>query len=105
MTQTLFVSALQKVTTGDLSFNDLIAAAQQLTAGGQIDAAKQLYQVWIAMNASHPLVFIAQFNCSTLLQQLGDHAAAELLLQAALQANPDFSPARINLGSAFERRG
>lgn len=105
MHQNLFVSALQKVTAGQLSFTDLIAAAQQLTAAGQTDAARQLYQVWIAMNGEHPLVFIAHFNCSTLLQQHGDEAGAEIALRSALAANPDFTPAHINLGSALERRG
>ncbi|MBI3437763.1 MAG: N-acetylglucosamine transferase [Proteobacteria bacterium] len=105
MDQNLFVAALQRVTAGELSFTDLIAAAQQLTAAGQTDAARQLYQVWIAMNGEHPLVFIAHFNCSTLLQQQGDETGAEIALRSALAANPDFTPAHINLGSALERRG
>lgn len=105
MSQTLFVTALQKVTTGALSFSELISSAQQLSQAGQIDSARQLYQVWIAMNGEHPLVFVAHFNCSTLQQQLGDNAGAELSLRSALAANPDFSPAHINLGSAMERRG
>ena len=86
-----------------LALNDLIGA-QVLTAG-QPDQARQLYQVWLAMNAAHPLSFIAYFNCSTLQAQLGDPIAAEASLQAALKAKPDFAPAHINLGSAMERRG
>jgi predicted O-linked N-acetylglucosamine transferase (SPINDLY family) len=105
MTQPSFVNALQKVTSGELSFNELIAVAQNLTREGHVDPARQLYQVWIAMNGEHPLVFIAHFNCSTLLAQQGDHAQAELALRSALAAKPDFAPAHINLGSAFERAG
>ncbi|WP_395645623.1 N-acetylglucosamine transferase [Terricaulis sp.] len=105
MSQTLFVSALQKVTTGELTFNELISAAQALTQASQIGNARQLYQVWIAMNGDHPLVFVAHFNCSTLLAQLGENEAAEIALRSALAANPDFTPAHINLGSAMERRG
>ena len=105
MSQTAFVTALQKVTTGDLPLNELIAAAQQLTGGGQADLARQLYQVWIAMNGEHPLLFIAHFNCSTLLSQAGDNAGALASLRAALVSNPDFAPAHINLGSALERSG
>jgi predicted O-linked N-acetylglucosamine transferase (SPINDLY family) len=100
-----FVSALQKITAGELALNELIGAAQGLTQAGQPDQARKLYQVWIAMNGAHPLVFIAHFNCSTLLQQLGDNAGAEIALRSALAANADFSPAHINLGSALERRG
>lgn len=105
MSQTAFVTALQKVTTGELALNDLIAAAQQLTNVGQPDLARQLYQVWIAMNGDHPLLFIAHFNCSTLLAQGGDAAGALTSLRAALTVNPDFAPAHINLGSALEREG
>lgn len=105
MSQTAFVTALQKVTTGDLPLNELIAAAQQLTSAGQTDLARQLYQVWIAMNGEHPLLFIVHFNCSTLLAQAGDNAGALASLRAALVSNPDFAPAHINLGSALERGG
>lgn len=105
MSQTAFVAALQKVTAGELSLNELIVAAQQLTAAGQADLGRQLYQVWIAMNGDHPLLFIAHFNCSTLMAQAGDHAGALASLKAALAVNPDFAPAHINLGSALERQG
>ncbi len=105
MSQPTFVAALQKATTGALPLNDLIAAAQQLTQAGQPELARQLYQVWIAMNGDHPLLFIVHFNCSTLLAQAGDHAGALASLRAALAVNPDFAPAHINLGSALERQG
>ena len=105
MSQTAFVTALQKVTTGSLGLNELIVAAQQLTNSGQHDLARQLYQVWIAMNGDNPLLFIVHFNCSTLLAQAGDHAGALASLRAALAVNPDFAPAHINLGSALERQG
>jgi predicted O-linked N-acetylglucosamine transferase (SPINDLY family) len=105
MSQTAFVAALQKVTAGELSLNELIVAAQQLTNTGQTDLARQLYQVWIAMNGDHPLIFIVHFNCSTLMAQTGDHAGALTSLRAALAVNPDFAPAHINLGSALERNG
>ncbi|MEZ5959377.1 MAG: hypothetical protein R3C30_02975 [Hyphomonadaceae bacterium] len=105
MSQTAFATALQKVTTGSLDLNELIQATQQLTGANQPDLARQLYQVWIAMNAEHPLLFIAHFNCSTLLAQGGDHGGALASLRAALAVNPDFAPAHINLGSALERGG
>lgn len=105
MQQNLLVQSLQRATTGELSFNELIGAAQHLSASGQAEQARQLYQVWIAMNGTHPLLFIAQFNCSTLCQQLGDDVGAESLLRGALAVNPTFAPAAINLGSAMERRG
>ena len=59
MSQTAFVTALQKVTTVSLGLNELIVAAQQLTNASQPDLARQLYQVWIAMKGDNPLLFIA----------------------------------------------
>lgn len=105
MSENAFQAALQKITSAGLPLSDLIAAAQGETIAGRPDQARQLYQVWIAVNAANPLVFIAHFNCSTLQTQLGDPIGAEASLQAALKANPDFAPAHINLGSAMERRG
>lgn len=105
MSENAFLTALQKITAGDLPFNDLIAGAQALTRTGKIDEARQLYQVWLAMNGEHPFAFIAHFNVSTLMQQLGDAAGAEIALRSALARNPDFAPGHINLGSALERRG
>ena len=75
-------------------------------AGGlEPDQARQLYQVWISFNKTHPLLFIAHFNCSTLLQQIGDEQGGEAELRASLALKPDFAPAGINLGSSLERQG
>lgn len=100
-----FLAALQKITSDGLGLHELIAAAQAASNAGQPDQARQLYQVWIAMNGDNPLVFIAHFNCSTLQTALGDAAGAEASLRAALARNADFAPAHVNLGSALEKRG
>lgn len=105
MTQNAFLAAIQKITSGALPLTEMISGAQQLAKAGQADYARQLYQVWINFNGENPLLFVANFNYSTLLSQLGEEAGAEAALRAALAQNPDFSPARINLGSALERRG
>lgn len=101
MSQTIFLSAIQKITAGGLPLEELLVTANGLS----VDEARQLYQVWISFNKEHPLLFIAHFNCSTLLQQLGDEQGGEEQLRAALALKPDFSPACINLGSSLERRG
>ncbi len=101
MSQSTFLAAIQKITAGGLPIEELL-----VTAGGLApDEARQLYQVWISFNKEHPLLFIAHFNCSTLLQQLGDEQGGEAELKAALTMKPDFAPACINLGSSYERRG
>lgn len=101
MSQTPFQAAIQKITSGAMALEELLAAA----GGVKPDEARQLYQIWISMNNAHPLRFIAHFNCSTILQQLGDEPGGEAELRAALTLKPDFSPAAINLGSSLERQG
>ena len=101
MSNTHFLAAIQKITAGGLPLDELLVASQGL----EPDQARQLYQVWISFNKDHPLLFIAHFNCSTLLQQMGDEQGGEAELKAALAIKPDFAPACINLGSAYERRG
>ncbi len=101
MSQFTFLAAIQKITAGGLQIEDLLLTAGRLAP----DEARQLYQVWISFNKEHPLLFIAHFNCSTLLQQLGDEQGGEAELKAALAMKPDFAPACINLGSSYERRG
>src|SRR5690349_17843332 len=105
MSENLFLNAIQKITKGEATLNEIIAGAQQLAAAGQPDYARQLYQVWISFNGAHPLCFFAHFNHSTLLAQLGDEAGVEAALRAALEINPDFAPAHVNLGSSLERQG
>ena len=99
--QTPFLAAIQKITAGGLALEELLAAC----GGLEPDQARQLYQVWISFNKTHPLLFIAHFNCSTLLQQVGDEAGGEAELRAALALKADFAPAAINLGSSLERQG
>jgi predicted O-linked N-acetylglucosamine transferase (SPINDLY family) len=99
--QTPFLAAIQKITAGGLALEELLAAC----GGLEPDQARQLYQVWISFNKTHPLLFIAHFNCSTLLQQVGDEKGGEAELRAALALKADFAPAAINLGSSLERQG
>lgn len=101
MSNTSFLAAIQKITASGLPLDELLVAAQGLDP----DQARQLYQVWISFNKEHPLLFIAHFNCSTLLQQMGDEQGGEAELKAALALKADFAPACINLGSSYERRG
>lgn len=101
MSNTQFLAAIQKITAGGLPLDELLVSASTM----EPDHARQLYQVWISFNKDHPLLFIAHFNCSTLLQQVGDEQGGEAALKAALALKPDFAPACINLGSAYERRG
>jgi predicted O-linked N-acetylglucosamine transferase (SPINDLY family) len=105
MSDTVFLDAIQKLTTGPLSLRDLIEAATALNASGQTNLSRQLYRLWIRLNPADPQVHVAQFNCAVLDSDAGDLAAAADLLTTAIAGSPDFYPAYINLGGVQERAG
>lgn len=105
MTGTPLLSALREITDGRSSLGDLIGAASALTASGEPRLAEQLYKVWIGFNRTHPQLYVAYFNCSSLQSDAGDLAGAQDSLNRALSLNRDFYPAYINLGGVLERSG
>jgi predicted O-linked N-acetylglucosamine transferase (SPINDLY family) len=101
-----FAEAAAQARDGDLSVTAVISAAERLRALGSPHAARDLYRIWLAHNATHPLAFAVRFNFSAALAETGqakDLQEATLHLQAAVAARPDFAPASINLGSVLER--
>lgn len=105
MNDMTYVSALQKIASGALQVGELVEVASKLSASGLVEQARQLYQVWIKSNQSHPLLYVVHFNCSALDSLLGDTASAMEGLKASVNLNPDFMPAYINLGGFLERSG
>jgi predicted O-linked N-acetylglucosamine transferase (SPINDLY family) len=105
MSNSDFLTALNKITAGDISILELINVSGRLCAEGQLNLAKQLYKIWIKFNANHPLLHVAYFNCSELDAKTGDANGAVASLQAAIAANPDFLAPYVNLGNALERAG
>ncbi|WP_425257959.1 tetratricopeptide repeat protein [Rubrivivax sp. RP6-9] len=86
-----------------LSLTALMERAAALQAAGQAAAAADLYGRWIAASAS-PVRHVACFNWGTLLSALGRDPEAEAAYLQALQVQPRFAPARLNLGHLHERR-
>ena len=105
MSDSVFLTAVQKITSQNLSIGELINAASTLSASGQASLARQLYKIWLSFNREHGQAYIALFNCSALDGQAGDPAAAMDALRQAIALNADFMPAYINLGGFLERSG
>jgi len=100
-----FLSAIQRITAGGCGLPDLISAATEFVAARQPALAQQLYKVWIGFNPDHPQLYAAHFNCAGLMSDMGDLAAAQVELEAALALKADFLPGLINLGGVLERQG
>jgi len=101
----LFVSVLQRITSGSIELTDLMQVCQTLSGGGRPDLANQLYKVWIGFNLDHPSRYAIEFNRSVLLTAAGDLAEAETALRVAIADKPSFMPAYVNLGGVLERKG
>jgi len=101
----LFISTLQRITSGLTDLAGLIQACQTLTEAARPELAQQLYKVWTGFNPDHPQRYAIEYNRASLLSATGDNKEAEAALRVAIAARPDFMPAYVNLGGVLERKG
>lgn len=99
----LFAENIQKIESGGLDLIGLIAAADSLSRAGQAEMSVVLYKFWLLANPDHPVRYAAAFNCGSQLVAQGDLAAGRRFLEQAMESNPDFFPARLNLAAVMER--
>lgn len=90
--------------SGRMPLPELLDRASALQAAGDAEGAAALYAAWLA-NTVSPLRHVAAFNHGALLSQLGRNGDAEAAYTLALEAQPGFAPALLNLGHLCERRG
>ncbi len=88
-----------------LSITALLERAAALQAAGQAAAAADLYGQWVQAHPNASGRQVACFNWGTVLSALGRDAEALQAYELALQIQPRFAPARLNLGHLMERRG
>lgn len=105
MTQEVFLSAVQALAEGRLALQDLFGVAETLHQSGHPQLTTQLYQLWIGMNPDHHLLYAAYFNQAVTFSTQGRPDEARACLEKAIERNPDFYPAYINLGGAHEALG
>ena len=101
----LLSSAMIKSMARDLSVSDLVHTAETLKQSGQAASVEPLYATWIRHNSDHPMLFAVLFNQSVVLSEAGNFEAARDALTRAIALNPEFMPAYINLGRAYEQLG
>ncbi len=87
------------------TLTELMGQAAALQQAGQPEAAAAAYQQWLAKAGAVPLRHVALFNLGTLLSNLQREGEAEAAYREALELQPDFAHALLNMGHVLERRG
>ncbi|WP_319585403.1 tetratricopeptide repeat protein [uncultured Desulfobulbus sp.] len=89
---------------GEMELVELVSILERWTAGGdRTNEVLELYRIWIE-HTSSPLVFVACYNCAVEYAKAHDYAQAESMYRKALDHNPNFIQARINLGNCLEQQ-
>lgn len=101
----IFLASAKKILLGELPIEGLVGIADKLRLSGQIDYAKQLYNLWIHLNQHAPSLYAAYFNHANLLSSTNDLAGAKSALESAIRLAPDFYGSYINIGGVCERQG
>jgi len=105
MNQDVLTATLNQARDRSLGVLDLIRAVDRVRAVHGLAAVVSLYRTWVEHNEDEPLLYAVLFNLSVTLTETGDEDGAQACLERALEINPDFAPARINLGRVHERKG
>lgn len=87
-----------------LPIPELFSVTQRLREHGHADHAIALYRSWLEHTTS-PVAYAVQFNLAVCLSDAKDDVAAEAAYRRALELNPDFIEAHLNLGTLLERHG
>ncbi|MBF0128191.1 MAG: hypothetical protein HQM02_13400, partial [Magnetococcales bacterium] len=84
----------------------LNARIAPLVHAGETRRAVALCQEWLDGRTAHDAgLHLVHFNLGVLLMGLEEWRGAQDAFSAAIRSQPDFYPARINLGNALERQG
>ena len=97
-------AVFDRARSGTMSLPEVMSQASVWQQAGQAADAAALYETWLKHTRS-PLRHVACFNWGTVLGSLGQDEAAEAAYHEALNHQPGFVPALLNLGHALERRG
>lgn len=88
---------------GTLEIIDLMGAADRLKSAGLKDQTIALYRLWLEHSTS-PLMYVGYFNLGVELASERDYLQAEAMYRKALELNPEFIRARLNLGNCLEQQ-
>lgn len=101
----IFLESVKRLAEKRISTIEMMGAAEHLSQADRRDLAIQLYQLWVGSAPSDPLLHFVHYNLGMSLSAAGDAEGAAAALEAALAIDPDFHPARLNLGVVTAGRG
>jgi len=102
--ETMIKSSFHLAEQNALPISELFSVTQKLKEFGHADQAIALYRLWLE-HTSSPIAYAVLFNLAVCLSDEKDYVAAEATYRNALELNPDFIEAHLNLGTLLERRG
>ncbi len=105
MTNSIFLSAVKKITEKNFPLVELLTTSDSLKGVGSVELSIQLYKLWLQFNPEEKLVYVAYFNLAALQNTANDLAGAKESLEKAIAINPDFFPPYINIGGVLEKLG
>ncbi len=88
-----------------MSVMELIQAAEQYKSAAQAGTAIALYETFAEQNPEHPLLYAMLFNLGVILTDTKALDRARVVMERAIELNPDFHSAYINLGRIYEGLG
>jgi predicted O-linked N-acetylglucosamine transferase (SPINDLY family) len=102
--QDVLEALLLRARSGRMELAELIDSAGRLSQQGLAEASARLYADWVAHTKS-PMRHVACFNWGVVLAALERHQESEQAYRQALELQPGFTQARLNLGHELERLG
>ncbi len=87
------------------SITALLETVQEAVSVGRREEACKLYQSWIEACPDSPMLHAVLFNLGTLHLEDRRYQDAIAAFERAIERNPGFAPAYINLGNSYERSG
>lgn len=88
----------------EMSVEELLTVTGRLCADNQNEQAIALYRSWLEKTKSS-IAYAIHFNLATLLGKQLDRVGAEAEYRRALELNPSFVQAHLNLGTLLEQTG